>query len=250
VNVGILTDLTKCIGCGACAAMCKQINQLPGPVAKQLDAYTWTVVERRKGIYVRRQCLHCLEPTCASVCPVAALSRTSLGAVTYDSDKCIGCRYCVMACPFDIPKYQWDSPVPIVGKCILCIDKRLRKNEEPACTGVCPAGATVFFADRNEMLDEARRRIRNNPGKYVNHIYGEKEAAGTSVMYLSPMPFRELAFQQTSDESYPELTWRIIEKIPAVVSVGGVTLFGLMWVINRRIEMKRKALEEAGKGKE
>ncbi|MCL5104595.1 MAG: 4Fe-4S dicluster domain-containing protein [Armatimonadetes bacterium] len=250
MNAAILTDLTRCIGCGACAIICKQVNELPGKIGGKLDAYTWTIVESRKGHYIRRQCMHCLEPTCASVCPVAALHKTEYGAVTYDSGKCIGCRYCIMACPFDVPKYQWDSPVPIVGKCIMCVNKRLAHGKQPACTETCPASATVF-GDRNTLLEEARRRIKEHPERYVNHIYGEKEASGTSVLYLSPVSFRELGFK--SDlirEAYPELTWKIIDKVPDVLGIGGISLFGIMWVINRRIEMKRRLVEEVDDEKE
>jgi formate dehydrogenase iron-sulfur subunit len=244
VNAAILTDLTKCIGCGACAVICKQTNKLPGGIGNVLDAYTWTIVESRRQVFIRRQCMHCLGPTCASVCPVAALHKTDYGAVAYDSGKCIGCRYCIMACPFDIPKYQWDSPAPVVGKCNMCVEKRLKRYRPPACTEVCPAGATVF-GDRKSLIAEAQRRIKDNPGRYVNQIYGEHEAGGTSVMYLSAVRFGELGFKKgLRPESYPELTWQILEKLPPVVGIGGATLFGLMWVINRRIEMKRRREEE------
>jgi len=244
VNVGILTDLTRCIGCGACAVICKQTNELRGEIGTKLDAYTWTIVEQHDGVFVRRQCMHCEDPTCASVCPVGALYKTKFGAVTYDSSKCIGCRYCVMACPFDIPKYQWDSPVPIVGKCIMCTEKRLSRGRQPACTEVCPTGATIF-GTRSALLKEARRRIDESPERYIRHIYGEREAGGTSVLYISAVAFDRLGFKAgLRPDSYPELTWRILETIPPVVGVGGAALFGLMWVINRRIEMKHRRLAE------
>ena len=250
MNAAILTDLTKCIGCGGCAVICKQTNELKGPIAKQLDAYTWTIVESRRGVYVRRQCMHCLEPACQSVCPVGALQRTKLGAVTYESEKCIGCRYCVMACPFDMPKYQWDTPVPIVGKCVMCAERRLKHGKEPACTSVCPAGATIF-GDRSELLSEAKRRIRQRPGKYINHVFGEHEAGGTSVLYISPVSFKDLGFKSDLiEESYPELTWKIIEKVPPTIGFGAALLFGTQWVINRRIEMKHRRIAEEEEAKE
>lgn len=244
MNAAILTDLTKCVGCGACALACKQVNGLPGKVSTQLDAYTWTIVERRKGVYIRRQCMHCLAPTCASVCPVGALHRTEYGAVAYDAGKCIGCRYCIMACPFDVPKYQWDSPVPVIGKCIMCVNTRLARGKEPACTEICPAYATVF-GERKDLLEEARRRIKEEPQRYINHIYGENEASGTSVMYISPIAFQDLGFKSNlMRQSYPELTWKIIEKVPDVVGIGGILLFGTMWVINRRMQLSQRTTEE------
>ncbi|MBI3911774.1 MAG: 4Fe-4S dicluster domain-containing protein [Armatimonadetes bacterium] len=245
MRAGVLNDLTKCIGCGACAAACKQINNLPRGKASQLEADTWTYVDYRHNTFIRRMCMHCLEPTCASVCPVGALRKTETGAITYDASRCIGCRYCVMACPFDIPKYQWDRALPITQKCVLCYEKRLKQGEEPACTAVCPTGATLF-GDRDALIREAERRIRENPEQYVPHIYGLREAGGTSVLYLSPVPFEELGFKTgVRDEAYPELTWGVLSKTPFIVSFGAAVLFGLSWVINRRIQLAALTSVEA-----
>ena len=115
MSAGLLIDTTRCIGCGACADACKEQNHLPGEVEARTTAYTWTVVEQHGEVFSRRLCMHCLEPACASVCPVAALRKSPEGAVIYDADRCIGCRYCMVACPFDVPKYQWDRTVPVVG---------------------------------------------------------------------------------------------------------------------------------------
>ena len=236
----ILTDLTKCIGCGACVAACKEVNELPADSpSDKLSAHVWTAVRHERGVNIRQQCMHCIEPACASVCPVKALQKTELGPVIYDESRCIGCRYCMLACPFGIPKYEWEKPLPKVQKCVMCYEKRLEKGRQPACTSVCPTGATRF-GDRDELIQEARHRIIQDPDLYVDHIYGVKEAGGTSVLFLSPVPFSELGFKtDVREEPYPKLTWEILTKIPSIVGIGGVLLIGIHWVINRRIMMER-----------
>lgn len=240
MKAAILTDLTKCIGCEACAWACKEINELPrDDGAAKLSARTWTTVEKRKGVNIRRQCMHCLDPACVSVCPVGALQKTAEGPVIYDESRCMGCRYCMIGCPFGVPKYEWDSPLPRVQKCVLCFEKRVKEGRQPACTEACPTGATKF-GDRDELIQEARERIRKSPDLYVDHIYGLHEAGGTSVLYLSSVPFEELAFKVSlRDDPYPRLTWEILSKLPSVVSVGGVMMFGIWWIVNRRETMEK-----------
>lgn len=235
MKAAILTDLTKCIGCESCAWACKEINELPrDDGAATLSATTWTRVEKVNGVNVRRQCMHCEDPACASVCPVGALHKTQEGPVVYDEDKCIGCRYCMIGCPFGIPKYEWSKNVPRVQKCIMCHDKAVSKGQQPACTQACPTGATIF-GDRDALLKEAHRRIRENPDRYVDHVYGEVEAGGTSVLYLSAVPFETLGFKtKVRTDPYPALTWNVLHKLPNVVSVAGVGLVGIYWVIRRR----------------
>ena len=162
MGMGLLFDATRCIGCGACSSACKEQNKLPGPVEEQLTAYTWTTVQPKEGLNVRRMCMHCEVPTCASVCPVAALQKTPEGPVVYDAKRCMGCRYCMMACPFEIPKYQWDRPVPVVGKCIMCAG-RLKEGKPTACAEACPAEATIF-GKREDLIWEARTRLREKHG--------------------------------------------------------------------------------------
>ena len=236
---GILTDLTKCIGCESCALACKEVNGLPpGPTGTLTDK-TWSSVEHRAGIHVRRQCMHCLDPTCASVCPVAALEKSASGPVIYHEDRCIGCRYCIMACPFEIPKYEWESTAPRVGKCVMCAS-RIAEGKQPGCTAVCPTGATIF-GEREALIGTAQERLRQEPERYVQHIYGLHEAGGTSVLYLSDVPFADLGFHSPrQDGSYPQLTWAILSKLPTVVSVGGVAMLGTWWVIHRRMELERQ----------
>ncbi len=241
MKAAILTDLTKCIGCEACVMACKEINSLPKDIKpERLSADNWTVIEHRKGVNIRRQCMHCENPACVSACPVGALVKTPEGAVIYAEDKCMGCRYCMVACPFQVPKYEWDSPLPKVQKCVMCYEKCVKEGKEPACTAACPTGATIF-GDREKLIAEAYQRIEKNPNRYVKHIYGIKEAGGTSVLYLSPVPFAELGFPHSvQDEAYPELTWKVLSKIPNIVSGGGAVLFGVWWIINRRIRLEEE----------
>jgi Fe-S-cluster-containing dehydrogenase component len=151
------------------------------------------VVNRRNGRFIRQMCMHCDTPTCASVCPVGAVVKTSAGPVLYNEDKCMGCRYCMQACPFGVPRYQWDSALPRVRKCTLCND-RVAAGLATACATVCPTGATKF-GDRDELIEEATARIRANPDKYVNHIYGVDEVGGTSVLLISDVPFESLGYR-------------------------------------------------------
>src|SRR5512136_276275 len=145
MKVGILTDLTKCVGCEACVWACKEVNGLPREDhARKLSGTTWTAIERHGSVNVRRQCMHCEDPACASVCPVAAFQKTKEGRVIYLPDRCMGCPYCMIGCPFGVPKYEWDKALPLVRKCILCYETRVKDGRPPACTSACPTEATIF----------------------------------------------------------------------------------------------------------
>lgn len=246
MKVGILTDLTKCAGCEACVWACKEVNGLPtDDRGKALSGTTWTAIDRRAGVNIRRQCMHCEDPACASVCPVAAFQKTPQGPVVYLPERCMGCRYCMLGCPFNVPKYEWDSPLPLVRKCVLCYDKRVKDGKPPACTAACPTGATLF-GERDALIREAQRRIEAEPGKYVDHVYGITEAGGTSVIYISGVPFDQLGFRvDVRDDPYPKLTWNILSKLPNVISVWGVGLFGIWWIVNRRDTLQK---ERSGHG--
>ena len=240
MSMGMLFDSTLCIGCGACASACKEENGLSGDVAPGLTADTWTVVEEHEGTFVRRLCMHCLDPTCVSVCPVAALQRSATGAVLYDASRCIGCRYCMMACPFEVPKYQWRSPVPVVGKCGLCTG-RLAAGRPTACAEACPTGATLF-GEREAVIDTARERLRVEPAKYVPLIYGEHEAGGTSTLLISAVPFEKLGYPTNLPRApLPMLTWQVLSKVPDFVVLAGAGLFGLKWITDRRDEVRAHA---------
>lgn len=245
----LLIDTTLCIGCNACQAACKETNHLPDNEEKTLSPTAYTALDEYDGIFVRRMCQHCDEPTCVSVCPVGAFTKTELGPVLYDETKCIGCRYCMQACPFQVPRYEWSSLNPRVRKCILCHD-RLEQGLPTACSEACPTGATTF-GDRDEMLVEAMKRIANNPDNYVHKIYGQNEVGGTSIFYLSSVPFEQLGFNTKLQTSpMPQLTWNALSKIPGVVTVGGAMLYGIWWITNRREEVREyeaKMREEKAK---
>jgi formate dehydrogenase iron-sulfur subunit len=169
--------------------------------------------------FVKTQCMHCEDPACASACPPAALKKTASGAVTYDYSRCVGCRYCMMACPFGSIGYEWGKVAPHVRKCSFCAD-RTAEGRKPACVKTCPTQA-LTWGDREELLAEAERRIANGKGKYVDHIYGKTEAGGTSWLYISGVPFEKLGFRMNvPKEPLPALTWASLSKVP--VAAGGL----------------------------
>lgn len=238
----LLIDLTLCIGCNSCQFACKEANNLPADEEKTLSPTAYTALQEFNGVFVRRMCQHCDDPTCVSVCPVGAFTKTQEGPVVYDADKCMGCRYCIQACPFQVPRYEWSSTYPRVRKCVMCHD-RLKQGLPTACSEACPTGATKF-GDRDDLLKEAFERIAVEPGKYVPRVYGQKEVGGTSILYVSSVPFENLGFQtQLQTSPLPALTWNALSKIPGVVSVGGVLLFGIYWITNRRKEVREYELK-------
>jgi formate dehydrogenase iron-sulfur subunit len=246
--LGMLIDFTECIGCGECVKACCQQNSLTGePLATDLSAQNFTVVLKHGSLFYRKLCMHCVEPTCVSVCPVAALTKSERGPVLYDPDRCMGCRYCMMACPFGVPRYQWNSPAPVIAKCIFC-SQRVAAGGETACSWVCPMGATRM-GERSHLLEIARARIAQKPQRYVDYIYGETDAGGTSVLMLSSVPFADLGFPAgLGREPLPSLTWSVLSRIPSIVVTGGVLLGGISWIINRRIQLEQSAGREKESG--
>jgi formate dehydrogenase iron-sulfur subunit len=253
--MAILTDVTKCIGCEECVHACKQVNHtgedLPWRWQRKFDdlsASRWTTVRRRPGNrYVRQQCRHCLEPACVSACPVGALSKTREGAVVYDSNICMGCRYCMMSCPYDIPRYLWSEPVPYVRKCILCHDKIISGElDQPACTSACPTQATIY-GSREELLAEARKRIHNDPKRYLDKIWGEHEVGGTSVLYVSDIPLNFLGWTDNlGTDPLPPKTWSALRQVPYIFGAVGLGMAGLYWIIERRQRLAIEKNEKAG----
>ena len=250
MNKAILYDATQCVGCLECEAACAKQNGLPyddeiAKVKKTYDSkFTYVATKEADGEkYMRFLCMHCEDPTCASVCPVKALVKTADGPVVYDASKCMGCRYCMMACPFEVPKYEWSKAIPTVRKCIMC-SERVAAGGTTACTEACPTGATMF-GDRDLMIAEARKRIAENPLQYVAHIYGEKEAGGTDVMMLSSVPFDEFGLPANlGTESLPSITEGVLSHVPDVVTVGSAVLGGIYWITHRREIVAKVEKEE------
>ncbi len=258
---GMLTDTTMCIGCRMCEMACAKANDLPAPptgqevfaTRRRPAAGAFTVVNRYENpsggapIYRKVQCMHCDEPACASACLVGALKKTPEGPVIYNEDICIGCRYCMVACPFSNLAYDYDSAfTPAVRKCIMCRD-RLLHGEGPACATACPTKATIH-GKRSELLAIAHERIRQNPDKYVPHVFGEDEAGGTGWLYLAAVPFDRLGLPTNIGRTpYPEFTRDFLLAVPLVLMMWPGALAGLNAVIRRK---ERHDAQEATKQEE
>ncbi len=248
----VLVDTTLCRGCRACEAACAEQNELPDPPAE--DVYrekrstsptAFTVVNafenpRDPGTprYVKRQCMHCIEPACATACPVRAIEKLPYGPVAYHPERCMGCRYCMVACPFGVPKYEYSKAIPRVRKCTFCF-ARQDQGKGPACATVCPSGA-LKFGKRGELVLEARRRVFGNPDKYVPYIYGEHEAGGTNWLYVSDIPFELLDFNVTvADSAFPERVKGALSVPPFVMTLWPPLLMGLYAFSHRKNDVSK-----------
>lgn len=269
-SFAILHDVTLCVGCRRCEEACNKVNDLPKPDKPFTDlsvlehhrrttTQKFTIVNKyvnpkkyQTPIFYKKQCNHCLEPACASVCFVRAFTKTKTGAVVYDSSVCVGCRYCIIACPFEIPTYEYDQVLtPRVRKCTMC-HPRITKGQLPGCVEACPMEA-LTFGTRENILKIARERIRRYPGRYINHIYGEHEMGGTSWMYISGVPFKELGMREDLGITpAPNLTAGALSSVPMIVGLWPVLLAGLYAVSKRKekiakIEQKQAVASSIGK---
>jgi len=225
---GCLVDLTRCVGCRKCEEACAEVNGLPEPERvncqctifekdRRPDHDAYTVVNRYytgkvdefdKPVptFAKVQCMHCQDPACVSACIVGALTKDETGTVRYDVTKCIGCRYCMVACPFEIPAYEYHDPItPRVMKCTFCYDRISEKGGLPGCAAICPTEA-ITFGKRETLLEVAKKRLKDNPARYLQHIYGEKEVGGTSWMYLSGVPFEQVNLPALPETPSPKLS--------------------------------------------
>ncbi|MCL4502134.1 MAG: 4Fe-4S binding protein [Deltaproteobacteria bacterium] len=264
-SCGVLFDATRCIGCRRCEAGCNQVNELPPPPEpfddlsvlkkkRRTHWWTYTVVNRYDNIpgaagpvYKKWQCNHCLEPACASSCFVQAYNKTPQGAVTWNGNLCVGCRYCMIACPFDIPTFEYNEPLtPRIMKCTLCNPLITSgKLTVPGCVGACPVEALVY-GKRDDLIHIARKRMNDFPGRYLDHIYGEQEMGGTNWLYLSGVPFSAIGMREDLGTTpAPELTSGALAAVPIVAAVWPVLLTGIYAINRRRDKIARQETAQA-----
>jgi len=258
--IGMLYDTTLCIGCKACVRACKEANNLPADTSTpgmekydaptDLNASTKNIIKLyQEGFhrsYVKRQCMHCVDPACVGACMIGALQKGEFGVVTWDSDRCIGCRYCQVACPFNVPKFEWEALDPYIIKCEFCRDREGDKKYQAACCEVCPRQA-VIQGNYTDLLAEAHRRIAENPTRYVNKVYGEHDLGGTQVLYLSHVPFEKLGFRFDGEDAVPALQQTIQHGLYQGF-VAPAALYAVLGFVMWR--NRRQGAAEAGEGEQ
>ena len=255
--IGVLTDTTRCIGCRSCEVACSVAHDNFVPDIENDNALEqirdtsdkqWTVVNRfktEKGeIFVKKQCMHCWQPACVAACLVNAMIKTRAGPVTWNGDKCMGCRFCMISCPFDIPKFEYREWNPRIQKCNMCYD-RLLEGKKPACVESCPTDA-LMFGPKRQLMEIARHRIYSHPDKYVRQIYGENEVGGTGWLYLSAVPFEQIGFRtDLGTTPYPEYTREFLISVPLIEF--GVP--ALLVTLNMLTDRKNEISENQGSTK-
>jgi len=250
--VGVLVDTTRCIGCRSCEVACSETygNFVPNVTGdnalekfRDTSEVQFTVVNRFKtdkgDVFVKRQCMHCWQPACAAACLVNAMLKTRDGPVTWDGDKCMGCRFCMISCPFDVPKFEYSGWNPRIMKCSMCFE-RLQQGQKPACVESCPSDA-LMFGQKRELMEIARHRVYSHPDRYVHHIYGENEVGGTGWLYLSAVPFDQIGFRtDLGTTPYPEYTREFLISIPLIEFGVPALLLGLNALSDRKEEVRER----------
>lgn len=258
-SFGVLHDSTKCIGCRKCEQACNTVNSLAKPEKpfddltlleekRRTQEATYTVVNKfgnAPHTFAKTQCNHCQEPACASACFVKALKKDPSGAVVYDESLCVGCRYCMVACPFNIPAYTYNDPLtPKVTKCTMCLPL-IMEGKLPGCVEICPKEALVF-GKRSELINMAWKRIDKNPDHYVAHLYGEHEMGGTSWLYLSALPFEQIGMREDLGVTpAPQFTAGALGSVPIIVGLWPVLLTGVYAISQRKEKIARQEQADA-----
>jgi Fe-S-cluster-containing dehydrogenase component len=251
--VGMLYDTTKCIGCKACVSACAQANGLEPDTERADGLYQapLTLNSKTKNIiklyrtggeqsFMKAQCMHCIDPACVGACMMHALKKDEKGIVYWTGESCVGCRYCQVACPYGVPKFEWTSYNPKIVKCEMC-RHRFADGKGPACCEVCPAGAVVY-GKREELLEEAHRRLKASPERYVQKVYGEHDGGGTNVLYLAHVDFEKLGLPNLGVRPVPE-TVRNVQGTVYYGFAAPVALYGLLSLIIRRNQRKQEKEE-------
>jgi len=256
--MGVLVDLTRCVGCRSCEAACNKEQGLPAPAQafddlsvldhkRRTSEGAYTVVNRYEipgqahPLFRKIQCNHCNEPACLTSCFVNAYTKTPEGAVIYDPTVCVGCRTCMVACPFYVPAYSYSSVLnPVIKKCIFCYDTRLKFGRPPACVEACPR-QVLTFGKRKDLIKIGHERIRRNPGLYEDHIYGENEVGGTAWMYLSSAPFDQVGFD-TGLGNQPILSYvkEFLTVVPMVLTIWPALFAGFHLLATRKDKQKNE----------
>lgn len=247
---GMLIDVTKCTGCETCVAACSKVNHLKPELpfrrilSDNLSSRRYsTILHIGPERYAKKQCLHCIDPGCMEACLVGAITKSKEGPVIYDKDKCIGCRYCLLSCPMGIPRYEWEELIPYMTKCQMCFE-RLEKGQIPACVEACPHHAS-FFGEREELLTQAKKTIKANPKKYLQHVYGEHELGGTNVLYISDVSLEAIGWPSSiGNKEIKNFTWPVLSKTP--ILAGSVASFLILThlTIKKRMKLQDERLSE------
>jgi formate dehydrogenase iron-sulfur subunit len=250
---GLLVDVTRCTGCADCVAACAEEHGVDPQQAllraDRLAADRRCSVQRiGQGRFVRKSCMHCVDPSCVAACLVGGLTKSPEGPVVYDADRCIGCRYCMLACPFRVPRYEWDRTLPFMRKCTMC-HERLGRGQRPACVEACPHDA-LSFGPRSRLLAEAHARIESDPQRYLTRVWGEDAWGGTSVLYVSDVDLTSVGFGGADDTSIPEMTAPVLHATPYLAFSVAVTTGGLRWIVRRRQKLMGRAESDEPQGED